>query len=182
MWALNKPEPVKLLIGILACSQAAMEAAVELIAEKFGAIDMQSPVWPFTQTRYYEKETGSEILKKFVTIENLICPGRLAAVKIKTNKLEAKLAKNLKLTLPRPVNIDPGYIEPSKLVLASAKNFAHRIYIGRKIWAEVTLCYNRGQWTPFSYTFPDHRENRYHGFFSDVRKKLNKQLRETVDK
>lgn len=178
MWALNKPEPVKLIIGILACSPAAMKAGVKLITAKFGPIDAISPSWPFTQTRYYEKESGSEILKKFVTIKNLICPGRLAAIKRKTNKLEVKLAGALDTGLSRPVNIDPGYIEPSKLVLASAKNFAHRIYIGKKIWAEVTLCYNRGQWTPFEYTFPDHRENRYHDFFSQTREKLLRQLKE----
>lgn len=177
MWKLNKPEPAKLIIGILACNQKALAAAIEILDAKFGPIDAQSTTWPFTQTRYYEAETGSEILKKFVSIEKLICPSKLAGIKIKTNKMEAKLAKALNLGLPRPVNLDPGYIEPSKLVLASAKNFAHRIYIGKKIWAEVTLCYNRGRWTSFEYTFPDHRENRYHDFFSETRKKLNEQLK-----
>ncbi len=158
-----------------------MDAAIELLTAKFGTIDAQSPAWAFTQTSYYEKETGSEILKKLISIEKLINPSQLATIKRKTNKLETKLAKTLNTTLSRPVNIDPGYIEPSKLVLASAKNFAHRIYIGKKIWAEVTLSYSNG-WKTYDYTFPDHAENRYHGFFNDVRQKLNKQLKELTGK
>jgi len=177
MWKLNKPEPVKLIIGILACDQKALDATIEMLDAKFGPIDADSPTWPFSQTDYYENETGSEILKKFVSIEKLICPGKLAGIKIKTNKMEAALAKTLNLSLSRPVNLDPGYIEPSKLVLASAKNFAHRIYIGKKIWAEVTLSYSNG-WKAYDYTFPDHTEDRYHDFFSQARTKLNQQLKE----
>ena len=91
--------------------------------------------------------------------------------------MEVKLAKMANTGLSRPVNLDPGYIEPSKLVLASTKNFAHRIYIGKKIWAEVTLVYNKGKWIPFEYTFPDHKEERYHDFFSQVREKVVSQIK-----
>jgi hypothetical protein len=92
--------------------------------------------------------------------------------------MEKKLAVRLGGNLTRPVNLDPGYIEPSKLVLASTKNFSHRIHIGKKIWAEVTLIFSKGQWKGFEYSFPDHKEDRYHGFFSQVREKLVQQLRE----
>ena len=178
MWTLKKPEPVKLIVGILGCNEQAVNAAVDMIKAKFGKCDLESPIWPFNHTEYYAQETGKEILKKFVTVEKLIMPGKLAAIKHKTNKMEKTLAGMIKCKLSRPVNIDPGYIEPSKLVLASTKNFSHRIYIGKKIWAEVTLIYNKGQWKSFEYTFPDHKEDRYHGFFSQTREKLVQQLRE----
>jgi hypothetical protein len=178
MWTLKKPEPVKLIVGILGCNEQAVNAAVEMIKAKFGNCDLESPVWPFRHTEYYANETGKEIVKKFVTIEKLILPDKLAAIKHKTNKMEKALVGMLKCDLSRPVNIDPGYIEPSKLVLASTKNFSHRIYIGKKIWAEVTLIYNKGQWQSFEYTFPDHKEDRYHGFFGQTREKLVQQLRE----
>jgi len=86
--------------------------------------------------------------------EKLISPKKLAAVKLKTNKMEKKACRCDSRDLSRPVNLDPGYIEPSKLVLASTKNFSHRIYIGKKNLAEVTLVYNKGKWTFFEYTFP----------------------------
>ena len=178
MWTLKKPDPVKLIIGILGCNANAVNAAVDMIKDKFGACDMESPAWPFSHTEYYAEETGKEILKKFVTVEKLIAPDSLAAIKHKTNKMEVKLAGMPDSGLSRPVNLDPGYIEPSKLVLANTKNFSHRIYIGKKMWAEVTLIYSKGRWTTFEYTFPDHKEQRYHNFFSQVREKLVQQLKE----
>ncbi|PKL50361.1 MAG: DUF4416 domain-containing protein [Planctomycetes bacterium HGW-Planctomycetes-1] len=178
MWTLKKPEPVKLIIGILGCDAYAVDMAVDMIKVKFGKCDFESEAWPFRHTEYYAQESGTEILKKFVTIEKLIAPDKLAAIKHKTNKMEMKLADMLDGDLSRPVNLDPGYIEPSKLVLASTKNFSHRIYIGKKIWAEVTLIYNKGKWTTFDYTFPDHKEERYHTFFNQVRDRLVRQLKE----
>jgi hypothetical protein len=178
MWTLKKPEPVKLIFGILGCDEQAVNAAADMIKAKFGNCDLESAVWPFRHTEYYAEETGKEIVKKFVAIEKPILPDELADIKLKTNKMEEKLADKLGGNLSRPVNLDPGYIEPSKLVLASTKNFSHRIYIGKKIWAEVTLIYSKGQWQSFEYTFPDHKEDRYHSFFSQVREKLVQQLRE----
>ena len=82
------------------------------------------------------------------------------------------------MPLPRPVNLDPGIIEPSKLILASTKNFSHRIYIGNSIYAELTLSFVKGTWQSYSYTFPDYKEERYHEFLSKVRNRLVEQLRE----
>jgi hypothetical protein len=179
MWELQNPKPVKLIIGILAANETALAAAVKAISEFFGKIDLTSDVWPFTQTDYYKDEIGPNALRQFVSIGNLIDPGRLAQIKHDTNSLEQQLAEKLKVfnaddvisseakqsqsldtnrlprrpdesgllamtPLPRPVNLDPGFIEPSKLILASTKNFSHRIYIGNKMYAEVTLMYEKG--------------------------------------
>jgi hypothetical protein len=116
-------------------------------------------------------------LRQFVSIEKLIDPGRLAKVKHQTNKLEQKLAGKLKLDLPRPVNFDPGVIEPSKLILATTKNYAHRIYIGEKMYAEVTLVFDKGSWRPLPYTYPDYKQQCYHDFFEKLRKRLLEQLK-----
>jgi hypothetical protein len=79
--------------------------------------------------------------------------------------------------LPRPVNLDPGFIEPSKLVLATTKNYSHRIYIGHKMFAEVTLIYEKGAWRDFDWTYPDYRQPGYHDFFTKVRNRLLEQLK-----
>ena len=177
MWQLKDPQPVKLIVGILAANQKCLDATVDIISANFGQIDISSEIWPFDKTNYYNEELGTEILRQFVSFERLIDPGRLAEIKMQTNYFEEDLAESMSLPLPRPVNLDPGIIEPSKLVLASTKNFSHRIYIGLKMYAEVTLIYDKGQWRHFNYTFPDYREPRYYDFFNKVREKVREQLK-----
>ncbi len=179
MWEVKQPKPVKLIIGIMAADRKCLKAAVKKVKEKFGEIDLESETWDFEKTDYYLDELGRSPVKQFVTVDQLIDPGELAEIKHKTNDIEKELSKSLKIDLPRPVNLDPGYIESSKLVLASTKNFSHRIYIGKNMYAEVTLMYHKGTWKGFDYTFPDHKEDTYHKFFDKVRAKLKEQLRST---
>ncbi len=178
MWNLKKPEPVKLFIGILAADKNCLHSAIEALRSEFGKVDLISDIWPFTQTDYYKDQTGENILRQFVGIEGLIDPGKLAEIKHRTNVLEKELAARLNTNLPRPVNLDPGIIEPSKLVLATTKNYAHRIYIGSEMYAEVTLTYEKGLWQSFEYTYPDYKQRCYHDFFTKIRTKLLEQLKQ----
>jgi hypothetical protein len=75
---------------------------------------------------------------------------------------------------PRPLNLDPGYLTLGKLLLASTKDFAHRIYLGRGIYAEVTLQYKHGAWRHHEYTFADYRRADYQRFFSQCREWVKK--------
>jgi hypothetical protein len=183
MWQTKEPKPVKLIVGILAADGECLQKAVEAVAKEFGPADLVSDVWPFDKTDYYKEQTGENILRQFVSIEKLIDPGELAAIKHKTNAMEQELAERLRgskphpTSVPRPVNLDPGTIEPSKLVLATTKNYSHRIYIGNEMYAEVTLMYDKGAWTVLPYTYPDYRQPHYWEFFEKVRKKLLEQLK-----
>ena len=177
MWETKEPKPVKLIIGILAADELSLKTAVEAVGKKFGQIDCTSGVWPFDTTDYYEQQAGENILRQFVSITKLIHPGKLAKIKHRTNKLEKKLAEKLEMDLPRPVNLDPGYIGASKLVLATTKNYSHRMYIGEQMFAEVTLIFAKGGWSPLPYTYPDYRQQKYFDFFNEVRKKLLEQLK-----
>jgi hypothetical protein len=136
-----------------------LHPAAEAIEAKFGGMDFVSEVWPFEQTDYYKDETGEHILRQFVSMERLIDPGKLAKIKHQTNRLERR-------------------IEPSKLILATTKNYSHRIYIGKKMYAEVTLIFDKGRWRPFDYTYPDYRQQCYFDFFDKVRTRLVEQLRQ----
>ena len=191
MWELKEPKPVKLIVGILASdegdpardashvgSQRCLAAARDAVLAALGPADLVSEAWSFTQTDYYADEIGPKVLRQFVSIEKLVHPGDLAEIKERTNAIEQESAATLAMPYPRPVNLDPGVIEPSKLILASTKNFAHRIYIGRKIYAEVTLVFDKGQWRSLPYTFPDYYRPEYHEFFSKVRSRLVQQLRQ----
>ena len=179
MWKLSDPKPVKLIIGILAANHKCLYTAAEVLVDKFGKADLTSDLWPFNQTDYYKDQMGPCILRQFISIEKLIDPGKLAKIKHRTNKLEQKLAKTLALPLPRPVNLDPGIIEPSKLVLATTKNFSHRIYIGKNMYAEITLIVDKGRWRPLEHTFPDYRQQCYFDFFEKVRTRLREQLKKS---
>ena len=177
MWKIKGPRPVKLIIGILAADRQCLHAAIEAATGKFGRADFTSDVWLFDKTDYYKEQTGPHILRQFISIEKLIDPGKLAIIKNKTNKIEKKLSVRLGLPLPRPVNLDPGIIEPSKLVLATTKNYSHRIYIGRKMYAEVTLVFDKGKWRSLDHTYPDYRQKCYFDFFSIVRTRLLEQIK-----
>ena len=177
MWKLKEPKPVKLIIGILAANHQCLHTTTDALTDKFGKADFVSNVWPFDKTDYYKDQTGPRILRQFVSIERLVDPGKLAKIKHRTNKLEQKLAASLALPLPRPVNLDPGVIEPSKLVLATTKNYSHRIYIGKKMYAEVTLIFDKGRWRPLPHTYPDYKQQCYFEFFEKVRTRLLEQLK-----
>jgi len=177
MWELKEPRPVKLITGILACDEQCLAAARSGLEAMIGRIDLVSDIWPFDQTSYYADEIGARILRQFVSFAQLIDPGELAGIKHRTNALEQELAKSLALLVPRPVNLDPGIIEPSKLVLATTKNYSHRIYIGKQMYAEVTLVFDKGAWRPLPYTYPDYRSPQYFDFFTKVRGRLLEQLR-----
>jgi len=177
MWELKEPKPVKLIIGILAADKRCLDTAVEAVTNRFGGIDLVSEIWPFEKTGYYKQQTGDHIVRQFVSVEKLTDPGALAEIKHTTNRLEQELAAGLGPEPPRPVNLDPGIIEPSKLVLATTKNYSHRIYIGKRMYAEVTLFFDKGRWRTFDYTYPDYRQECYLDFFDKVRKKLLEQLK-----
>lgn len=177
MWELKEPRPVKLIVGVLACDERCLDAARGSLDGAFGPADLTSDAWPFWQTDYYRDELGPNVLRQFLSFANLVHPGELADIKHRTNAIEQDLAATLAAPFPRPVNLDPGVIEPAKLVLATTKNFAHRVYIGRKMYAEVTLVFDKGQWRPLPYTYPDYHRQEYFDFFTKVRNRLVGQLR-----
>lgn len=172
MWDIQDILPVKLIVGILACDERALKAAHTPLIETYGPADLVSEVWLFDMTDYYADETGPDMVRQFLAFEHLVDPGHLAAIKHQTNRMEQVLANQLDVPFPRPVNLDPGFVEPSKLVLASTKNFAHRIYIGDGMYAEVTMTYNKGKWETFAFTFPDFKSGRYNEFLSNVRERV----------
>jgi len=169
MGDIRPPSQVKLLVGMLAQRPEWLDAAERLLAVHFGSIDLASPLIPFDFTDYYTPEMGAPLLRKFVTHEPLISPGDIAAIKLKTNQLEADLARTLAAPVPRPVNLDPGYLDGSKLVLATTKDYVHRIYLRDGIYAEITLTYKKGAYAPTPWTYRDYATPSYLAFFAQAR-------------
>lgn len=169
------PQPVKLICGMISSRIELFEQAQELLAEANGPVDVFSEVYAFDFTHYYDQEMGSPLYRRFVAFERPIPPDAVVEAKIATNAMEAEFAEMCGGQPRRPINLDPGYIESSKLVLASMKNFSHRIYLGRGVYAEVTLMYHKGRWDALPWTFPDYASGRYGGFLTSARDRLRQE-------
>ena len=167
-------ESARLFVGILAAGRDELVLAVEAAAREFGEPHLGSLAIPFTGTNYYADELGPAPLRAFLAFPGDFPTDRLAPAKLATNRLERELAAAVGGKWPRPVNLDPGYLTPAKLVLASAKNFSHRVYLSNGIYAEVTLQYRHGKFQAFPWTFPDYASGAYDAFFLAVRKELRK--------
>ncbi|NLF30385.1 MAG: DUF4416 family protein [Planctomycetes bacterium] len=172
----HPPAPAKLIVGLLAGREAWLEAGRAALVERFGPADIESEVMAFDFTDYYRREMGEGLLRQFLAFERLIAPDDLAAIKLATNAMEADLASRF-ADVARPVNLDPGYVTTAKLVLASAKDFSHRIYLSHGIYAEMTLRVVRGRWESAPWTFPDYASGRYDVFLTAARERLKAQSR-----
>lgn len=161
----KKPKAVKLIIGMLAKSQKLFDKTEEFFIRDFGPIDYKSRVIPFDYTDYYEKEMGSQLKRRFISFKKPISPEKIAKIKLATNSIEEKFSVDKK----RRINIDPGYISDAKLVLATTKDYFHRIYLNHGVYAEVTLKWRKGGFEPFEWTYPDYRSREYIDILNHIR-------------
>jgi hypothetical protein len=168
----HDPTPVKLFCGVLHSDAEIFEQALLLLAAKYGRIDWQSKPFLFEQTDYYVPEMGSPIYRLFITFQELINPKEIARIKIECNEIEERLAVNGS----RKVNLDPGYMDYDKVVLASAKYAGHKVYLDHGIYADVTLMYRRGKFQPSDWCFPDYKTGLYEEIFLRIRANYKGQL------
>ena len=163
-----RPHQVKLIAGVITSSEDIFNYTEELLRKAFGPTDYRSPTIDFDFTDYYKKDMGPGLKRRFISFEKLIDPASLANIKLITNKLEAIIAKKIKI-VKRPVNIDPGFVSEAKLVLASTKDYSHRIYLNKGIYAEITLYYKDNSFRGWSWTYPDYKTADYIRIFNEIR-------------
>lgn len=144
----------------------------EHASKQLGRIALLSPRYDFQESAYYQKSMGQNLLKQFAIFEPWYDPADLAQQKILSNAWEDLSLSQFNVLEERPINIDPGYISLTKLVLASTKNREHRIYLRDGIYAEVTLVYRNQDWLPMPWTYPDYQREDFRLFFHDARKYL----------
>ncbi|MGC4006819.1 MAG: DUF4416 family protein [Pirellulales bacterium] len=149
-----RPIPVLPLLCAFSRDEVALDWAIKRGVERWGPVATASPRFDFLETSYYEATMGPSLKKCFWTFERLADPGELAAWKRMTNAWEDEYAAAHPGSAHRPLNLDPGYITPAKLVLASTKDHAHRMYLGDGIYAEITLMYRHGRWECTNGRFP----------------------------
>ncbi|MFH0918124.1 MAG: DUF4416 family protein [Candidatus Omnitrophota bacterium] len=157
---------VKLVIGFIYKDEAVFFKAKESLRKKFGKIDFESAVLDFNYTDYYEAEMGKQLRRGFISFSKLVPMEDLYRIKLYTNRLEKKFSTGNM----RQVNIDPGYLDLAKLVLATTKDYAHRIFLRKNIFAEITLAYRGDSFSANEWTYPDYRSKEYIDIFNQIRK------------
>ena len=167
MGTIKIPIPVKLVCAITFVPCVNYESLIVELESVLGRIDFRSEIFDFEHTCYYEEEMGSQLKKQYVSFAALIPAEWLPSIKIRTNLLEKRFMNDPK----RMVNIDPGYIEKAKLVLATTKNFSHRIYLGSGIFGDLQYRFRHKTFTCNEWTYPDYREGAVIAFFNRIREK-----------
>jgi hypothetical protein len=168
--------PVKLICGVISSEERFFEKAEIRLVETYGQVDHRSPLFNFNWTDYYEKQMGKGLKRKFLSFEELISPEKLGNIKIGTNALEEEIKSEFKASL-RVVNLDPGYITASALIMATAKDFAHRIPLQQGIYAHLELLFSKKGVKVLEWTYPDFKTQGYQRFFREIREIYLKQLK-----
>ena len=169
------PKPAKLVIGFFLKEKDLVVPVVKALTEKFGPVDIVSSWLPLNFTTYYEPEMGKPLFRRMLAFETLIKQSALSEIKRITNDLELAYLKNSK----RMVNLDPGYMLRERFVLATGKNYSHRIYIGQRIYADLTLIYTKGRFIKLPWTYPDYAEQNMLIYLERVRNKYVIDLKQT---
>ena len=164
--------PAKLLLGILSREEAPWQEALRLFSRRWkGEVEIASKPFPFTASDYYGKEMGEPLLRRFFLFQGGFPPERLPEVKLFTNRLEERL--RLEEGSPgRVVNLDPGILSLSSLIMATAKNFAHRIPLRNGIYAHLEYTFTRSGPKELEWTYPDFWHEEYKSFFFQARRLL----------
>lgn len=174
MGKIIKHPPVKLITGFIFKEKAGFENAKAFLKRRFGDIDFESQVIPFIHTGYYESEFGRDLKRSFTSFKKLITLDSLPKIKLATNRIEGRLVYGKS----RLVNIDPGYLDLSQLVLASTKDYSHRIYLSCGIYAEVTLVFRGKTFIGWPWTYPDYKTQEYIDIFNAIRGIYAEQIKE----
>ena len=169
--------PAMLLMAASSRYPEALAWAARRAEAAWGPLAPSSPAFDFTETAYYRTTMGEGLFKQFLAAERLIDPAELPEIKLATNAWEAEYTELAAHPEPRPLNLDPGYLTPAKLVLASTKDHSHRLYLGRGIYGEVTLYFKAGSWQAREWTYPDYRRADFQAYFMQLRQMLQARSR-----
>ena len=171
------PDVAKLVVGFFTVETSLANELIGKLTSFFGPVERESEWLAFDYTHYYEKEMGDGLFRKLVSFTNCIAQEDLATIKQTTNEIE----KNYTTDGNRRVNIDPGYLLRERFILATGKNYAHRVYVGNEIYADVTLLYKEGNFESLPWTYPDYQSGEIQDFLKKVRDDYVKFLREVKE-
>jgi len=174
MSKLLQPPPVLLFIAFIFEESSELDSCIKNLNEKYGELSFKSNKLEFSHSEYYKSEMGPNLNRIVIGFQNLIERDKLVGIKIFTNSLEEKFSIDGR----RTINIDPGYISGEHLILATGKGFYHRPYLGKGVYADLTLVYQKNKFRALEWTYPDYVSEDMIGFFYELRKKYTDKLKE----
>ncbi len=174
MRKLSLPSPAQLVVNLIYGPDLVLEEVMEELVKAYGDINAVSREFSFTETDYYQPEMGTELLRRLVSLGLPVERDELPRLKMTAWDLEKRFALKVHPEEERRrVNVDLGYVSLENFVLASFKNFSHRIYMGQRVYAEVTLIYKQGSFQPLAWTYPFYRRDEVIGFLNRVRERFH---------
>jgi Domain of unknown function (DUF4416) len=174
----KEPKPVKYFVGIISSEIDLLSAVEAELSAVLGRVEERSKDRPWTVSRFYEKEMGISLMRRFLSFEQLFSPEKLAEIKVTTQRIEEHYRRASSNGGGRRINLDPGYLESGKVVLASTKNASQRIYLRMGIFAETTLRYYHGAFHGCDHTYRDYLWPETLGFLTTCRTRYLAQLRD----
>lgn len=174
MSKLKEPPPARFFTGLIFSPNANIKKCLERLTNEFGKILFESNSFNFKETDYYENEMGNGLKRKFIVFKDLINRAEIIERKIVANQIEEEFSVYKK----RLINIDPGYIAPEHLLLSTGKGYAHRAYLGKGVYAELTLVFEKTGIRTLEWTYPDYKFKDIQDMFLKIRKNYLKELKE----
>lgn len=168
----KEPSLVKFVASIIYKENGLLLEGISFLKRKWGEVDIRKDGLPFTHTAYYHEELGSPLFRSFFSFEKLQGRERLIEAKLFSNEIENRLAKSDGM---RTINVDPGYLTDGQLILATGKNYSHRVYLERGIFADLTLIYKDRLYQPLPWTYPDYQEEGMRLMLLRIRQKYLEQ-------
>ncbi len=173
MGSREAPKPAKLIMSLITSDDLLLRQVVKVLEERYGDVDFMSDILPFDATDYYIPEMGEGLFRRLITFRPLIPRESLVKIKQETNEIEEGFA----VVGKRRINIDPGYICAEHVILATTKGYTHRPYLSGGIYADLTLIYQRGEFRPLEWTYPDYASAAVRDILKGVRKRYLHELK-----
>jgi len=162
------PPPGRLVVSIIYSSIDALADALKLLERQFGRVQYETIETTYSATTYAE-EMGDSLQRRFFSFEKPVERDRLPQIKTACQKIEKQFGDHVDDFTFRTVNLDPGILTPDNLVMASTREYNHRIYLSDGVFADLVLVFAKGRFVRMPWTISDF----YHGeaieFFLRVR-------------
>lgn len=173
MGKIKSPPPVAFFSSIIFGDSGILSHIEADLSARIGAIEERTPLFPFSQSGYYTPEMGPDLMRRFVLFRPLLGRDRLADVKCMTNEIEQAHS----IAGHRQANIDPGYLALEHVALGTTKGYAHRVYLGQGIFADLTLIYENGTYRSLPWTYPDYGGSELISLLNGWREHYKRMLR-----
>jgi len=160
------PSPARLVVSAIYRDERRLEEAIPLVVADVGPVTGAGERLPFDRTDYYEGEMGTPLFRRFFVGERPVGRDALARIKVRMEAIEEKLSEGGR----RTVNLDPGILTAENFILATGKNYTHRVYLGEGVFADLTLEYRDGEFRPLPWTYPDYASEGIRSLLRGVRR------------